>query len=317
MGILMQAFRRNPREKRHEIKWGTIAEVSPVSPRRSVRARAAAIAPVIGLTAMFFSVMTNTAWAAANPGDPLFCQPNEGVEFLIVNGGAGVFTSDADCYNNNYANDTDTTIATSGGGVLTRAAGTGNYVYTPPTPTFVGTDTFPISVTTVWNSAGGTGSAGGASRPGGLATLTITLNVIPSTTTLSVLGVPTLVPVPAGSITGCTVGGNAGQGPAAGSIHGCVTRVVATGATAPSHGTLSPSGNTIQYTPAANYSGSDTFSYRVLGTNTDGSTALNSGDVTVQVTVTQPVPALGTWAMAILCGLLLLFGMKVLLRRTA
>jgi hypothetical protein len=153
-----------------------------------------------------------------NLGDPLFCQPQEGVAFLIVNGGAGVFTADADCYGNNVNNDTTLSIATGGGGSLlgTRAGTSINYVYTPPTPTFTGVDTFSIPVTTVWNGAGGTGSAGGSARPGGAATLNITLNVIPATTTLTVAGVATPVPVPAGSITGCTAGGNAGLGPPGG-----------------------------------------------------------------------------------------------------
>jgi Bacterial Ig domain len=240
---------------------------------------------------------------AQNPGDPLFCQPQEGTTFLIVNGGAGVFTADADCYNNNLANDTDTTIATSQGGTMTRTAGTGNYVYTPPTAGFTGLDTFPITVTTVWNSAGGTGSAGGAARPGGPATMTITLNVIPATTTLTVAGVATLVPVPAGSVSGCTALGNAGTGPAPGAVLGCITGIgVGTSGHVvhPSHGTVAVNGNTLQYTPTAGYTGTDTFTYEALGVNTDGPSALNSGDVTVNVTVTVPfTPAPPTVLLAL------------------
>jgi hypothetical protein len=235
--------------------------------------------------AALIAAMASTASAQANPGDPLYCRPNEGVQFLIVNGGAGVFTVNSDCYSNNINNDTTTSIATGQGGTLTltRASGNGNYTYTPPTPTFVGLDTFSIPVTTVWNAAGGVGSAGGSASPGGPATLNITLNVIPSTTTLAVPGVATLVPVPAGSIGGCTVGGNSSLGPAPGAQYGCITGVKR-GGTAPGHGTLSTSGNTILYTPAAGYSGPDTFSYQAEGVNADGSTALNSGNVTVQVT---------------------------------
>ncbi len=225
--------------------------------------------------------------AAPNPGDPLFCQPQEGVAYLIVNGGAGVFTADADCYNNNYANDTDTTIATSQGGTMTHAAGSGNYTYTPPTANFTGLDTFPITVTTVWNSAGGTGSAGGTSRPGGSATLTITLNVIPATTTLSMFfDTPTLVPVPAGSVSGCSAAGNEGTGPVAGAVYGCITAV--TKGSNPAHGTLTTSGNTILYNPTAGYSGTDTFTYEAMGVNNDGSQSLESGPVTVTVTVQAP-----------------------------
>lgn len=260
----------------------------------------------------------NLAYAQANPGDPLFCQPQEGIVYLIVNGGSGVFTSDSDCYGNNYANDTDTTIATSQGGVMTRTAGTGNYIYTPPTPGFTGLDTFPIHVTTVWNSAGGTGSAGGTHSPGGPATFTITLNVIPATTTLTASGA-TLVPVPAGSISGCSAPGNGGTGPVAGAVFGCIT-VLTTGISAPGHGSLVLYGNTLRYTPTPGYSGTDTFTYEALGVNNDGSTALNSGVVTVQVTVpTAPVgiPTLGFWGLFILTGALLLFGLRGLTRQTA
>ncbi len=254
------------------------------------------------------------AYGASNPGDPLFCQPQEGVAYLIVNGGAGVFTADSDCYNNNYTNDTDTTIATSQGGTMTRTAGTGNYIYTPPTPSFTGTDTFPIHVTTVWNGAGGTGSAGGASRPGGPATLTITLNVIPAATTLNAGGA-TLVPVPAGSISGCSAPGNSGLGPVAGAVYGCTTGV--TKASDPSHGTLSTTGNSITYTPTGGYNGTDTFTYYAMGVNNDGNSALNSGAVTVTVTDTAAVPALSWWGLLILTGALLLFGLRAMARRMA
>ena len=50
---------------------------------------------------------------------------------------------------------------------------------------------------------------------------------------------------------------------------------------------------TITYSPTGGYVGPDTFSYQALGINNDGSRALDSGDVTVQVTV-----ALSGW-----CGL--------------
>jgi len=244
----------------------------------------------------------NVAYAGPNPnpGDPLFCQPNEGTTFLIVNGGAGVFTVDADCFNNNIANNTALTIATGMGGTLTgtNTASSTNYFYTPPSPTFTGLDTFSINVTTVWNGAGGPGSVGGSSGPGSTATLNITLNVIPSTTTLNVpYGVTTAVPVPAGSVTGCGAQGNAGLGPPAGTITGCVTGIVKSFAIetiVPSHGTLTVSGNTLQYAPNAGYSGPDTFTYQAVGINTDGPNSLDSGDVTVAVTVpvsTTPVPS--------------------------
>jgi hypothetical protein len=257
----------------------------------------------------------NLVYGQSNPGDPLFCQPQEGVAYLIVNGGSGVFTSNSDCYGNNIANDTDTTIATSQGGTMTKTAGTGNYTYTPPTPGFTGLDTFPIHVTTVYNSAGGTGSAGGSSSPGGPATLTITLNVIPATTTLAAAGA-TLVPIPAGSVSGCSAPGNAGQGPVAGAVYGCVTGLIQVGAN-PAHGSLSITGHTLTYTPTPGFSGSDSFTYEAQGVNNDGTYYLNSGPVTVQVTVTAAptVPTLGAWGLFILMGALLLFGMRAAKRQ--
>ncbi len=222
------------------------------------------------------------AAGGSNPGDPLFCQPQEGITYLIVNGGSGVFTADADCFNNNLANDTQTSIPTAQGGTMTLSAGTGNYVYTPPTPTYVGVDFFTIGVTTVWNSAGGPGSAGGTSTPGGPATLDVILNVLPASVTL-VANSPTLVAMPAGYISSCSAAGNPGEGPVAGAVYGCVTKIVA-GTVGPSHGALSTSGNTLLYTPTAGYAGSDTFTYQAEGVNNDGNTALNSGDITVNVT---------------------------------
>jgi len=242
---------------------------------------------------------------ANNPGDPLFCQPQEGTTFLIVNGGSGVFTVDPDCYNNNINNDVTTSITTGQGGTLTltRTATAGNYVYTPPTPGFTGLDMFSIPVTTVWNGAGGTGSAGGTVRPGGATTLNITLNVIPASTTLAATeGTPVLLPVPAGSVSGCSAPGNFLTGPAAGAIVGCITGIIA-GGTNPAHGTLTASGNTLRYTPAANYTGTDTFTYEAVGVNTDGSNALESGPVTVTVTVSAPVlftPLPPTWTLLLL-----------------
>jgi hypothetical protein len=276
--------------------------------RRALRAsrnrRLARIARTALLLAVTCVVARKAAYAQTNPGDPLFCQPQEGTTFLIVNGGSGVFTVSADCYNNNINNDVTTSITTGNGGTLTltRAATAGNYAYTPPTPGFTGLDTFSIPVTTVWNGAGGTGSAGGSARPGAAATLAITLNVIPATTTLAAAGVATLVPVPAGSVSGCTAVGNAGLGPAAGAVLGCITGV-RSGGTNPAHGTLTTSGNTLRYTPTAGYVGADTFTYDAVGVNTDGTRSLESGAVTVSVTVSAPAPGgplPPTWTLLLL-----------------
>lgn len=277
-------------------------------------------------------VMAGTA-NANNPGDPQFCQPNEGNTWLIINGGTGVWTVDPDCFGNNISNNTTainpTVIHTTQGGTLTgtNTPSGANYVYTPPTPSFTGIDTFTYTVTTTWNSAGGTGSNCGScsGRPGGQATMTITLNVIPATMSLTVNGAATPVPVPAGSVTGCGAQGSAGAGPPPGAIPGCTTAVsnlsppFSSASVAPGHGTLTRTGSTgLTYTPNANFQGTDTFTMFVLGVNTDGQRALSSNEVLVTVTATLPsatgVPTLRTIGMLILAGGLLFFGTRQLRR---
>lgn len=244
------------------------------------------------------------ARAQANPGDPLFCDPNEGTTFLIVNGGAGVFTVNSDCYGGNPALDTQTSIATGQGGVLTKGAGTSlNYIYTPPTPGFTGLDTFTIHVTTVCNrNAGGPGSAGGTTCPGGPATLNMTLNVLPATSSFSTHGETVTVPIPPGSVSGCVVTGNSGTGPTATDVVGCTTAVIHGTGTNPSHGTLATSGSTITYTPTSGFTGFDTFTYQAQGINSDSNTSLNSGNITANVTIgfvsITPIPP--TWILMLL-----------------
>jgi hypothetical protein len=273
---------------------------------------------------------TGVAFAQHNPGDPLFCQPNEGNTFLIVNGGSGVFTVDGDCYGAALgsipANTPPSTIATAHGTLTlanpTFSGGQANYVYAPSPTSYTGTDTFSITVSTAWNAAGGTGSAGGSARPGSTATMAITLNVIPGAISLAVpVGTATQVPMPASAVTGCGAPGNPGKGPAPGDIPGCITAIIVgfvSGVVPPSHGTLTVSGSTLLYTPTGSYTGNDTFTYQARGVNTDGQQALSSGNVTVTVTVAPPsVPTLGVWGMALLIVSLMLLGTKALNRRTA
>ena len=268
--------------------------------------------------------------AQANPGDPLFCDPDEGVTFLIVNGGSGVFTVNADCLGNNPNNaraNNPSVITTTQGGTLTQGPGTSlNYTYAPPTPGFTGLDTFTYNVTTTCNRAGGPGSAGnGASPnlcPGGPATLTITLNVLPATMSIVGTGAPILIPIPASPVTGCptSVSGQANNGPSATEVVGCVTGVVkGFGGVNPAHGSAAVSGNTILYTPNGT-ANTDTFTVQAVGVDTDTLTSLNSGNITVNITAPNtaaPVPTLGMGGMALLCSLLLLFGAKAAARRMA
>jgi hypothetical protein len=277
----------------HTIEWGQAL----MNFRTSIGVTLATVAGLACLTAP-------QARAQANPGDPLFCDPNEGVTFLIVNGASGIFTVNSDCYGGNPSLDTQTTITTSQGGVLTKGAGTSlNYTYTPPTPGFTGLDTFSINVTTVCNrNPGGAGSAGGTTCPGGPATLSVTLNVLPSTSSFTTSQSTGLtIPIPPGSVSNCTANpGNSGTGPIPGAVLGCTTGVVHGVGVNPSHGTLSTSGSTIVYTPAAGFQGVDTFTYQVQGVNTDGNTSLNSGNVTANVTVGFPgTPIPPTWSLVL------------------
>ncbi len=231
-----------------------------------------------------------------NPGDPLYCGPQEGTTFLIVNGGTGVFTVNGDCFNNNIANNTHLTITTSHGGSLvgTNSGGSTNYVYTAPTATFQGLDSFAFFVTTVWNSAGGPGSAGSSTQggPGGPTTLNVVLNVLPGSVALSdEKNTATLIPIPTGSVSNCTAPGNNNNGPSATDVVGCVNAVVhgAGSVINPAHGTLSTSGSTLLYTPTAGFVGYDTFTYQAQGVNTDGLHALSSGNITVTMAVASPI----------------------------
>jgi hypothetical protein len=52
------------------------------------------------LTALTFLGFCATGALANNPGDPLFCQPQEGTTYIINNSGSGTFTADPDCYGN-------------------------------------------------------------------------------------------------------------------------------------------------------------------------------------------------------------------------
>src|ERR1035441_5178125 len=143
---------------------------------------------------LFVLIVPHSAVSATrNPGEPLYCQPDEGATFLIVNGTAGVFTTDSDCYSptSNKNNNNVTVQPTQG--TLT-SDGAGNYAYVTTDPNFTGLDPFSVHVDT---STGYT-SGGPGDFAGGAGTVNLTLNVLPSSlaglTTPS--GTAVQIPVP-------------------------------------------------------------------------------------------------------------------------
>ena len=242
--------------------------------------------------------------ATANPGDPLYCQPNEGATFLIVNGNAGVFTTNSDCYSPfANVNNNNVTIQPTHG-TLT-SDGAGNYVYVTTDPNYTGLDTFSVHVdTSTGYTSGGPGDFGD-----GAGTVPLTFNVLPSSLppVTTAYGTAVQIPIPAGSVTPCPA------------TFGCVTGGIV-GSIQPAHGTLIFSGLNATYTPASGFSGTDTFTIRARGKDNYGLQALNSGNISVSVTVGPPtatVPALGTWGMIALAGLLVLAGCRWMRTRAA
>ena len=127
-----------------------------------------------------------------------------------------------------------------------------------------------------------------------------------------------MIPVPVGSITGCTDPGNPLLGPSVSAVVGCVTALETSplglpgGETiTPSHGYLTPDGNSLLYTPIVGYTGTDTFTVQALVTNTDRTTALSSGDITVNVIDGPATPEPSTFWLAAAAAVLAMIGFRV------
>ncbi len=266
------------------------------------------VPPSLAAVFLFALMLPHSAMSATrNPGDPLYCAPDEGATFLIVNGTHGVFTTDGDCYSPSSNKNNNNVTVQPTHGTLT-SDGAGNYVYATTDPNFTGLDTFSVHVdTSVGYVAGGPGDFGG-----GAGTIPMTFNVLPSSlgTLTTAFNTAVQIPVPAGSVSPCPATYGCVTGGSVGSIH-------------PAHGALVFSGLTVTYTPTGGFSGTDTFTIRARGVNHDGANALNSGDISVSVTVgaapqvVSSVPALGTWGMIALAGLLMLAGCSWVRTRAA
>jgi len=103
--------------------------------------------------------------ATANPGEPLYCQPNEGATFLIVNGNTGVFTTGIDCYSP-YANVNNNNVTIQPTHGTLTSDGAGNYVYVTTDSNYTGLDTFSVHVDrSIGYTSGGPGDFGRAREP--------------------------------------------------------------------------------------------------------------------------------------------------------
>jgi len=142
-------------------------------------------------------------------------------------------------------------------GTLSLNATTGSFTYVP-TANFFGSDGFSVQVR---DTSGATATAQMTLSIASVDDLPIAVSDLRSTTSNTAITVAVL-----------TNDTNLGDG-------GIVVSV----ATAPTHGSASVSGNQVIYTPANNYSGSDTISYRI--TDVDGDTSVST--IPLNVTCTQ------------------------------
>jgi hypothetical protein len=258
------------------------------------------------------------AWAGAlpnSPGDPLYCQPDEGAQFLTLNNNQGFFWVGEDCLANSIVtpptHGTLTSLGLDGYGETV-------YAYAPSPANYTGTDTFTVSVESSENfSAGGPGDFGGGSG-----NVVITLNVLPSTpiAVRALFNTPVTITVPAGSLSGCPPAPvNGGYGPPATTVYGCVTAAVP-GSVSPSHGTLNCAETSLSCTYTltdANFSGVDTFTVQAAGIDDYSVTALRSSDITVNATAPPTAPTLGTWGLLLSALLLGGVGCQAIRRRAA
>ena len=150
-----------------------------------------------------------------------------------------------------------TSVAVVVGASHGTATASGTSITYTPTAGYVGSDSFTYTAT----------NAGGTSAP---ATVTVTVNP----------------QVPVAGAVSATVAFGSSANPVTLSISGGVPTSVAV-ATPAQHGTATASGTSITYTPAAGYSGNDSFTY--TATNAGGTSA----PATVTITVNPQAPVAG------------------------
>jgi DNA/RNA endonuclease G (NUC1) len=151
--------------------------------------------------------------------------------------------------------------ATAGSGSHGTTAIVDNKIVYTPAADFNGSDSFTYTVS---DSHGGTATAN----------VTVTINPVNDKPTADAQSVSTNEDNAAAlTLTGSDVETSAAS---------LSFEVVAS----PTHGTLSGTGSNLTYTPAANYNGGDSFTFKVTDTGDGSSSALSSSEATVSINVT-------------------------------
>ncbi len=179
----------------------------------------------------------------------------------------------------NESGQTLTVSAVSGtsaqGGVVTLVGGVVTYT---PAPDFTGSDSFTYLI-------GDNGTTNGVADPkASTGTVSVTVTAV-NDAPVAVDDALTSAEDVATIITGATLTGNDSKGPA--NESGQSLTVIAVSATSSQGGTVTLVANTVTYTPPANYSGNDSFSYTTRDNGTTNGVADPKQSVgTVNITVT-------------------------------
>ncbi|MFK0278489.1 putative Ig domain-containing protein [Ensifer sp. NPDC090286] len=194
------------------------------------------------------------------------------------------------------------TTGTSAPATVTVTVSPPTFAFTPAAGALAGAtvaDAYDLTITAANGTAPYTYAVTGGALPAGLtlaadgrlsgtptadgpATFTVTATDANNATGTASYSLAVAVEAPSAGPVGATVAANSSANAISLNLTGGAAATVAI-ATAPAHGTATVTGTTILYTPAAGYSGADSFTY--TATNATGTSA----PATVSVTVSPPV----------------------------